>query len=140
MNMNKQKTITASIIVATVIMAGGIGYALFVPGGEVTAPSTQPASVLYSGGQGRAVFSIKDTADDLDGISSLYITINRLALHSPLFGWVTISTMPKQYDLLELKRTGSARLLADVTIPSGSYDQIRLDISEVDIVNSEGVS
>lgn len=83
--------------------------------------------------QGRAVFTVTDAAADMTGVSSIMLTVDKLEAHDATEGWVTVSTTPKTYDLIKLKATDSAELLADAKLAAGTYDQIRLDISKVEL-------
>lgn len=83
--------------------------------------------------QGRAVFTVTDAATALTGISSVKVTVDKLEAHSATQGWVTVTSAAKTYDLLQLKATGSAELLADANLVADTYDQVRLGISKVEI-------
>ena len=73
--------------------------------------------------EGRVVFTITDAA---------------VRVHSATEGWVTVSSEAQTFDLLKLKAEGSQELLADVKLEEGTYQQLRLDISKVLVVDAEG--
>lgn len=87
---------------------------------------------------GRAVFLITDAAADMGTVTSVKITVDSVSAHSQTEGWVTVSSTPKTYDLLQLKAEGSKVLLADVTLKDGDYEQVRLDVSKVVVTDAQG--
>lgn len=104
---------------------------------------TQPASGEQLGqpmaeDEGRVVFAITDAAADMGVVTSVMVTVDSVKVHSAADGWVTVSSTPKTVDLLKLKAEGSTELLADVTLKEGDYQQLRLDISKVIVVDDKG--
>ncbi len=87
---------------------------------------------------GRVVFAITDAAADLDSVSKVMITVDEVSAHSTTEGWTAVSSSSKTYDLIELKNNGEFAVIADEEIKVGSYDQLRLDISRVLVVDSNG--
>jgi hypothetical protein len=87
---------------------------------------------------GRAVFLVTDAAADMGTVSSVKVTVDSVQAHSTTQGWVTVSSAPQTYDLLALKSSGDAVLLADVQLKEGTYEQIRLDISSVVVTDENG--
>ncbi|MEK6982912.1 MAG: DUF4382 domain-containing protein [Candidatus Micrarchaeota archaeon] len=87
---------------------------------------------------GRMVMIIKDAAADMGSVSSIKITVDKVMVQSATKGWVTVSSTPKTYDLLELKAKGSAALLADLALEQGTYNQIRMDVSNVIVTDANG--
>ncbi|MBI4225050.1 MAG: DUF4382 domain-containing protein [Candidatus Sungbacteria bacterium] len=110
-------------------------------GGSVPAPApstTQDNTYLPSTlGQGRVVFMVKDAVTgSMQEVSAVLITVDKVEVQSATQGWITVSTAQKQYDLLKLKQSGSAALLADVNLPADIYNQIRLNIRTVEVRTS----
>ena len=91
-----------------------------------------------SSGQGRAVFTMADAAADMGTVSSVKVTVDQVKVHSNAQGWVTASSIPRTYDLLQLKADGSQALLADAQLKSDTYDQVVLQISQVTVVDAQG--
>ena len=122
------------IVIIAVIVLAGIVYVLSGPGKGPYAPVPTPPSTPSVAGQGRVVFAVTDVADaSLQGATAVVITVDKLEAHSAAQGWVTVSSAVKQYDLLELKESGSSELLADAKLAAGTYEQILLNISRVDV-------
>ncbi len=124
------KKAQAGIVIALMIVAIiGIGFYLYKTGAVKypTAPE-----------QGRVVFAIKDKAADMGSISQVIITVDKVQAHSETQSWVDISTTSKTYDLIQLKTKGELAVIADGNIKAGSYDQIKLDVSKVTVVDSQG--
>lgn len=100
-------------------------------------PVSPPAAP--KGESGRIIFGITDEAVNLDVIKSVFITVTKLQVHKDK-AWTTVLSVPKKYDLLELRKTSSIGLVADLNLPAGSYTQIRLSISEISIVKNDGTA
>ncbi|MEW6036465.1 MAG: DUF4382 domain-containing protein [Candidatus Micrarchaeota archaeon] len=91
-----------------------------------------------SGGTGRVVFTIADAAADMGAVSSIKVTVDSVSVHSASKGWVTVSSTPKTYDLMELRASAERSLLADAQLDSGEYQQMRLQISKVLVADASG--
>ncbi|TAL51918.1 MAG: DUF4382 domain-containing protein [Nanoarchaeota archaeon] len=87
---------------------------------------------------GRVVFGISDAATEMNGVSSMTMTVDKVQVYNQASGWVTVSSQPKDYDLLKLKAEGKSQVMADTKIPRGSYDKVKLTISKVVVTNSNG--
>ncbi len=90
--------------------------------------------------EGRAVFTITDAAANMGSVSSVKVTIDDVKAHSTSQGWVTISSNSKTYDLLQLKAEGKQALLIDTQLKTDTYNQVRLEVSKVIVVDSQGES
>jgi len=88
--------------------------------------------------KGRAVFAITDAAANMESVSSVKVNVNSVKVHSESEGWVTVSSTPKTYDLLKLDAENKNELLADIQLDEGTYNQFRLDISNVVITDANG--
>ncbi len=95
-------------------------------------------AVVDSGEKGRAVFVITDAAADMKTVTSVRITVEEISVHSQAQGWVSVSSTPKTYDLLQLKAQNSNALLADAQLDEGTYDEMRLDVSSVIVTDASG--
>ncbi len=89
-------------------------------------------------GKGKLTIGITDAAADMGSVSEVRITVDEVRVHSKTEGWVILSTTDKQYELLELKSNGKVELVIDAEVDSEEYDQIRMDIKNVVVVDSEG--
>lgn len=98
---------------------------------SVTALPPQPTPLESN--QGRAVFTVTDAAPTLEGITAVVVTVDKVEVHSTTDGWTTIANTSKKYDIFKLKQTGTSELLADANLEAGTYEQIRLTVSRVDI-------
>ena len=113
-------------LVAAVIFAVLFLMPIQFPGGPVSAE------------KGKAVFVISDAAAEMGVVSSINVTIGSIEVHREGAGWITVSTEEQTYDLLELKAEGTAKLLVETDLEVGTYDQVRLNVSKVIIVDSSG--
>ena len=100
-------------------------------GGEVFVPAPVDA-------RGRAIFAITDAPTNLGLVKSVFITIQKIEVQGPKKGWVVVSTAPKTFDVLELKRSGSFGVLADVSLEAEEYNQLRFSVSGVQVVHNDG--
>ena len=87
---------------------------------------------------GRAVIMIGDPGINLSAISSVMLTVDSVSVHSTTGGWMTVSSTPMTYDLLQLKAQQMDALLADVQLKPGTYEQLRLNISKVVVTDANG--
>ena len=87
---------------------------------------------------GRVLFTIADKAASLGAVSSVQVSVDKIMVHSAAKGWVDVSSSAKNFDLLKLKAESQQELLADVKLEEGTYDQIRLDISNVVVADAQG--
>jgi Domain of unknown function (DUF4382) len=114
-----------SIIIAVLVVVV-VGVIVYFSANKSTTPA--PAA-----GQGKAIIGIADDSKAIRGVTSVMITVDKVEVQSGTNGWVIVSNGTKQYDLLQLKASGAVALLADANLPIGTYDQIRLTISRVDV-------
>ena len=91
-----------------------------------------------SSGEGRGVFAIKDAAANMESVTSVKMTVDSVKVHSATEGWTTVSSTPKTYDLMQLRAEGKQELLADANLKAGTYDQMRLDVSNVVVTDESG--
>lgn len=123
------------IIVALVIVLAGVAYALYSSQAPVNAPnSAENQDQNTAAATGRVILAVKDAATaSLQGATAILLTVDKVEVHGATQDWMVVSTSTKQYDLLKLKASGAAQLLADINLPAGTYDQIRLNISKVEV-------
>lgn len=88
--------------------------------------------------EGRVVFTITDAAANMSAVTSVMVTVDAVKVHGAAEGWATVSNESKTFDLLKLKAEASQELLADVKLKEGTYQQVRLDISKVVVVDDKG--
>ncbi len=122
----KQKTLFIGSVFAILFLA------------MMTACTTQPSPITPTPTNGRVVMTVTDAAANMGAISSIVVVINKVSLHSDAQGWVDVSTATQTYDLLELKRSETNALLADLSLAPARYDQIRLYVSSVTITDTSG--
>lgn len=120
------------VVVIAVLVLGGAAYAFYDSGLIETKPIEQRDVT------GRAVFLITDAAANMSSVSSVRMTVDSVAVHSNTEGWITVSSSPRTYDLLQLKAQGDQMVLADVELEEGTYQQIRMDVSNVVVTDAEG--
>ncbi len=128
MKNNKAGLFGVILIVLAVLIAGG--FVLYYTNLDV------PIDV--SSDNGRIVVSMTDAAANMQQVSEVRVSVDSVEAHSESEGWVTLSSEQKTYDLLELKANNRNAVLADAELESGSYNQIRMHISEVVVVDAEG--
>ena len=99
-----------------------------------TAPGTVK-EVQIPEGKGRAVLTLTSHGN-YPGITSVRMTVDSVELFSAADGWVTINGDENSYDLLKLQNEQG--LLGDKVIDAGSYSQVRMKISSVQLTDASG--
>lgn len=122
-------------VIAIVVALGALSYATY--SGALTLPRMENEGTRGEG-TGRAVFLITDAAADMGSVSSVRMTVDSVSVHSATEGWITVSSTPRTYDLLQLRADGDTAVFADVTLDEGTYQQVRLDVSNVVVTDEEG--
>src|SRR3989338_1260571 len=85
-------------------------------------------------GNGRVVIGITDAKKDLNNVTSILLTVTRVEVRDSNAGlWNTISSSVQTFDLIALSADSSIALMADVNVMAGTYDQIRLSVSDVNL-------
>ncbi len=134
------KIILLGILLVGLVIAGCVQNGATPTATATTTPTATPSPTggVQTSGQGRAVFAVTDAAADMGAVTSVQATVEQVQVHSAAKGWVSVSTQPKTYDLLELKAQEKSELLADVNLAAGTYDQMRLQISQVLVTDANG--
>ncbi|MFA5105967.1 MAG: DUF4382 domain-containing protein [Candidatus Micrarchaeia archaeon] len=129
-----KKPLAMALLILVLLFAGCAQQQASPPaGGAGTGGSYPPAAT-----QGRAVFTIADKAADMGAVTSVKVTVDSVSVQSATKGWVTVSTAPHTYDLLQLKASGNQQVLADSSLDQGAYSQARLQISSVMVTDASG--
>ncbi|MBI5227864.1 DUF4382 domain-containing protein [Candidatus Micrarchaeota archaeon] len=121
---------------------GNVGVGIGIPAdADISIDATgtiKVGGILQGAGssQGRVVAIIKDKSANLNTITSVNITVDSVMAHNEAKGWVSLSSTPKTYDLMQL--VGKEALLADAQLDNGTYEQMRLQISKVIVTDTEG--
>ena len=87
---------------------------------------------------GRAVFTMTDAAANMGAVTSIKVTVDSVKVLGENGVWTEVSSKQQTYDLLKLKASGTQVLLADYNLASGTYQQVRLDISKVVVTDASG--
>ncbi|MBI2632522.1 DUF4382 domain-containing protein [Candidatus Pacearchaeota archaeon] len=127
---NKAQMGVVAIIIALVIVII-LGVYLFSSGNFDKSQSSTTA-------KGRVVFTITDAAANLGSVNSVKVKVDEVQVHSNTKGWVTVSSTPKIYDLFELRNENNVAVLADIQLEEGTYQQMRLEISDVTVTDTGG--
>ena len=81
-------------------IAGLFVIAVVVAFAVLAAGCAQKAS---NSSQGRAVFTVADAAADMGTVTRVLVTVDSLQVQNASGGWITVSSTPHAYDLLQLK-------------------------------------
>lgn len=128
--MTQKNMVLAVVLVAVVVVVALGALLLNQQKSAIVTSSYDPKT------QGKVIFGITDAAADMSGVSSVFITINKIEIYSAVNGWATVSNETKQYDLLALKQAGAVSLLANANVNAGTYDQVKLMVSKVAVVKN----
>lgn len=77
--------------------------------------------------------TVSDASANMQNVSDVAMTVDKVELHSATQGWVTVSDSPHTFNLLSLKANGKAELAGDATVAADSYDQVRATVSKVEV-------
>lgn len=88
--------------------------------------------------EGNVVFAITDVAAELENISNVIITIDEIELINQTNESVRLDLESSRFNLLELRNNSEIALLSNQTLNRGTYDRIRLTISELNVVDEQG--
>ena len=124
---------SASIIVLVAFLVlGGFGAWYFMARPALnTVSDTSSVNAPENQVKGTVYFTITDAALDMENITAVEATIDRVEVFSSAQGWIVVSQTPKTFSLLELKEKNQAELLAKAEIPAGAYSQVRLHMAKV---------
>lgn len=125
-----------AILVILLILIALFGYLYMsnqAPKASYQAQQSLGITPLVATGQGRAVMTIKDAATSLANVTSIMMTVDKIEVQNASQAWIMVSSASKIYDLVQLKQSGVSMLLADVHLAAGTYNQIRLQVSNVKV-------
>jgi hypothetical protein len=132
----------AIYIVLCALLAGCVQQTIVQPPADnvsITYESEPQTVVVYrEPNAGRAVFTITDAPVRMSDIHELWVTVDKVEVQSVTQGWITVSSGQHKYDLLQLREEGAQGILADVALEPGTYEQVRLTISDVEVVDASG--
>ena len=121
---------------------GNVGVGLKIPANAVVSITAGGGIEILGGlnaeGEGRLLLGITDAAADMQSVSSVKVTVDQVQVHSTSEGWVTVSSTPKTFDLLDLKARESIAVVSDTKLQSGTYQQVRMQVSKVMVTDAEG--
>lgn len=132
------------VILGIVIVIGGLVYAMSGPmdnsvnSEDNSYKTTDKVSGKDMQAQGRVVFSVTDAAVDIKNVSEINMQVKSVDVHSNTGGWITVSSTPRTYSLLELNKNSESKLLADAKLNADTYDQVRLEVDSVTIKTKDG--
>ena len=135
-------TLAVSALVICLVMSFALTSAVFISGCVSDTNNNQNQQTEASGTQthaGTAVFTITDAAMNMGSVSSVNVTIDKVEINSENKGWIVLSTEELTYDLLKLKAENANELLATANLSAGSYNQVRLRISKVVVVEDRAI-
>ncbi|MEK9154683.1 MAG: DUF4382 domain-containing protein [Patescibacteria group bacterium] len=110
------------------------------PATKTPVPYQNIAPAIPSINNGRVIFAIKDKAANVDDIRSIFLTTASVKIHHPTKGWITIPNSAKEFDLLEIKKSGLLGILGDAYLEADLYNQLWLTITKVSILKLDGTT
>jgi len=127
-----------SFVLVAVLALGGY---LYFSGRDTSSLSTSDEGTnTLPTVKGRAVFSVTDVAANIENVNEVALTVNKVEAQSAARGWVTVSDTTRKYNLLALKASGNLEVLADANLETGKYNQVRLHVSEVAVIEKNGTT
>lgn len=114
----KGKTIAAVVVVVLVVASvGGIVYA-------------NESGLL--GSSGKMNIGVAD-APAVSSVSGVYISFNKISLHSNASGWVNYSVNSQVMNILNVN-VSNPNFIANLSLKTGTYTTIRLYLNNVSVV------
>lgn len=121
-------------------ITGSNGTATTTPNGGTQGGEQTTSPTTYKEVKGNMTVTVTDAAADMGNVSSITMTVSQVAVHTSGGSWTTVSTEKRDLDLLDLKAKSQLALVADATVPSGSYDQVRLTVDKVVVKKTDGAT
>ncbi|MBI5223192.1 DUF4382 domain-containing protein [Candidatus Micrarchaeota archaeon] len=138
MEVNRLTTLLLVTVFSLLILFGCAAQGSASVNTTSSSGSYSPPVSSSSVSPARLIVSITDAAARMGSVSSVELTVDKVYVHSSTDAWIEVSSSPATYDLLLLKNSASAALLANASLPAGSYDQVRLEVSSVVVTDSNG--
>ena len=88
--------------------------------------------------QGKVAVSFTDATTNIQNISEVSMTVNKVELYSQTQGWVTVSNNSYQYQLLQLHAKGQTKIFAQAEVPVDTYSRIRVTLGDVVVHTGAG--
>ena len=100
----------------------------------------QTQNVTAASATGQVVFTMADkiAKPSANAITKVVVTVSGVQVHSAAQGWITVSSATNSFDLLQLNASAAQALLADANLTNGTYEQVRLTISKIEITDASG--
>lgn len=83
---------------------------------------------------GRVVVFLTDVGVSLDSMESIRMTVDEISVAKGKGGWIALTSVPREVDLLALYRSSSLETMADVYLEEGAYDRVRMKVSKVTVI------
>ncbi len=88
---------------------------------------------------GTMYISVSDITRDLRGVTEISMAVEKVELHSPKRGWVSVVSNGASFDLLALRRSGAMQLAGEKKIRTGLYDKVRVTLGPVRVHTYDGL-
>ncbi len=126
--MNNKNLIITIIVVIVVVLGGIYLYnTMKTPGSSYNSNGYNNSSNV----KGTMYVTVTDAAADMQNVTAVNMTIDKVDAYSNTQGWVTLSQNSQTVNLLDLKAKSQAELLAKIDVPADTYSQIRLHVAKV---------
>lgn len=123
--MNKVVTVVA--VLAIIFLAG-----ILIFGSGDQEENESAVGTVYIG--------VTDEAVDMESVSEVRMTAVSVEFFNQSNGWIEVTSNQDQFDLLTLNENNQTKLWAEVEVPEGIYNQVRMSISEIEVEDTEGTS
>ena len=82
---------------------------------------------------GSLIVAFTDQTADINNVSEINMSVNKVEAHSQTKGWVALSDEAKMYDLIYLHSNGKAAFYSKTEVEAGNYDQIRVTLGGINM-------
>ncbi|HQT45142.1 MAG TPA: DUF4382 domain-containing protein, partial [Candidatus Micrarchaeota archaeon] len=117
---------------------GTVGAGLGIPANATISIGADGGIMIGRGeGNGRLVIGIGEAlAAGANGVTKLEVTVDNVSVQGQDGQWISVSTAPRAYDLMQIQ--GREELAADAQVPAGNYSNVMLHVSKVTVIDANG--
>ena len=139
----ENKTLVTILIVVLVLLVGfGAWYVMNYPNpitdymNNNTTENNNQNDNNQNQAKGTLYFTVTDAAANMQNVTAVNMAIDRLEVFSNTQGWITLSTTPQIFNLLELKAKNQSKLFVKSDVAADTYSQLRLHVTKVLVMES----
>lgn len=134
--MNNNAIIITIIVIVVALIGGWFVWSNYMGVNDASTGMPGNNNNAPSGNTGTLHVLVTDAAANMQNISAVNMTVDKISLHSQAQNWTEISITPQTFNLLALKAAAKSALAAKVNIKADTYDQIWFHVTKVTVTES----